>query len=51
LNRLMVEHGWAVSYYSSAYDQEQKIARRQKIGMWRWKVQQPQQWRRENPRR
>jgi len=51
LNRLMVENGWAVSYYSSAYDNEQKLARRQKRGMWIWRVQQPQQWRREHPRR
>jgi len=50
LNRLMVENGWAVSYYSSAYDNEQKLARRQKKGMWIWRVKQPQQWRREHPR-
>jgi len=50
LNRLMVENGWAFSYYSSAYDNEQKLARLKKRGMWGWKVQQPQQWRRENPR-
>jgi len=50
LNRLMVENGWAVSYYSSAYDNEQKLASFQKKGMWAWKMQQPQQWRREHPR-
>jgi len=51
LNRLMVENGWAFSYYSSAYDHEQKLARNQKRGMWVWKMQQPQNWRRENLRR
>jgi len=51
LNRLMVENGWAFSYYSSAYDNEQKLARSQKIGMWVWRVQQPQKWRRDHPRR
>jgi len=50
LNRLMVEDGWALSYYSSAYNNEQKLARNKKRGMWRWKVQQPQQWRREHLR-
>jgi len=50
LNKLMVENGWAVSYYSSAYANEQKLARRQKRGMWIWRVKPPQQWRRENPR-
>jgi len=50
LNQLMVEDGWAFSYYSSAYDYEQRLARDQKKGMWVWRVQQPQKWRREHPR-
>jgi len=50
LNRLMVENGWAFSYYTSVYNHEQKLARSQKKGMWGWQVQQPQKWRQENLR-
>jgi len=44
LNRAMVEDGWAFSY--SSYPQEEKQARANKRGMWVWKVQKPQNWRR-----
>jgi len=48
LNRAMVEDGWAFSY--SSYPREERQARAQKRGMWRWKVQKPQDWRRAHPR-
>jgi len=47
LNRAMVEDGWAFSY--SSYPREERQALTQKRGMWRWKVQKPQGWRRAHP--
>ncbi|UXN07654.1 thermonuclease family protein [Bartonella sp. HY761] len=49
ISRQMVEDGWAVSY--SSYPKEERFAKNNKLGMWVWQVQRPNQWRKENPRK
>lgn len=49
ISRQMVEDGWAVSY--SSYPKEERFAKSNKLGMWVWQVQRPNQWRKENPRK
>lgn len=49
LNREMVRTGFAFAYrkYSSAFAKEEAEARSRSLGIWRWAVQPPWEWRRE----
>lgn len=44
LNKQMIRDGWAVSFYD--YTKEQKIARLEKLGLWRAPFELPKYWRR-----
>ncbi len=48
LNVAMVADGWAVAYtrYSDEYLHWQKIAKKQKLGLWSTKFDYPEEWRR-----
>ncbi len=49
LNEKMVRQGWAVSY-GSAYKQQEKQAKNERVGIWQGKFEWPRDWRRQNPR-
>jgi len=48
----LVRQGWAVAYtrYSQRYVPEEAEARRLRTGLWAGRFQQPEDWRRSNPR-
>ena len=50
LNVAMVADGWAVAYtrYSDEYLPWQKIAKKQKLGLWSTKFDYPEDWRKKN---
>ncbi len=49
LNRWMVVKGWAVSF-GGAYEADEIIARRNKVGIWQSQFEMPHVWRRANRR-
>ena len=50
LNKSMVKKGWAIAYryYSSDYIVEEKYARKNKLGIWKGKFEEPYLYRKKN---
>ena len=50
LNKMMVKNGWAIAYryYSKDYIDEEFIAERKKLGIWKGKFEKPEEWRKKN---
>ena len=50
LNKLLVKNGWAIAYryYSKDYIDEEFIAKRKKLGIWRGTFEEPYIYRRKN---
>jgi endonuclease YncB( thermonuclease family) len=47
ISKLMVRHGWAVAYrkYSTAYIEDEKFAKSNRLGMWSKEFSIPSEWR------
>ena len=50
LNKKMVHNGWAIAYryYSKDYIEEEDLARKNKVGIWKGKFIEPYQFRKKN---
>ena len=50
LNKMMVKNGWAIAYryYSKDYIDEEFIAKRKKLGIWRGTFEEPYIYRKNN---
>ena len=50
INKMLVKNGWAIAYryYSKAYTDEEFIAKKMKIGIWKGKFEEPYIFRKKN---